>query len=463
MTLPNEPAYPARTPPEDAREARLLGLYDQRQPGMLMQRLKVYGGRLSLEQWRAVLRLALTMTPGRVLRLTTRQDLEFHGLHPEQVPELQAGLAEAGITTVGACGDTLRNITECSRCNGLGLAPLADHLRAELGKLECLFSLPRKFKISISGCSRGCSKPYINDLGLVARRDGTFDAVLAGSLGARPATGILCYESLPVGELAPLALAAVKLHNTESDRENRRKARLRHVRERLGDGAFRDKLDVLFAAEKETGEGGDFTIAKPQACSSALRLSIPYGELRGEWLRDLLPVLEEAGGELAIGLEHDLFVRGVDAGDLPPALQNCVSAPRIVACPAAHLCERGLVRTWDVAEKIREALPAACDLTVALSGCPNNCPHAAVADIGFVGRLKTIGDEKQAHFRLLAGGGKGETPDLAEELHPALPAGRATDAAKLLVDRWQATGAGPKLSFGKFVRETKEELVAALS
>jgi sulfite reductase beta subunit-like hemoprotein len=429
MPLPNEPIYPASAPPTDPGQARLLGLYDQRQEGLLMQRLKLYGGRLSLDQWKAVLELAERLTPDYALRLTTRQDIEFHGLKREQIPELQSGLSEAGVTTVGACGDTLRNITECSGCDGLDGAPLAERLRQELGALDCLFTLPRKFKISISGCAGACAKPWINDLGLVANADGTFAAILAGSLGARPGTGLLCYEALSPDEVVALAIAAVKLHNAESDRENRRRARLRHVRERLGDQAFKQRLHEFFTDEKKVERRRFPPLERRELDGNPLRLAMPHGELRGDWLRSLLDLLVPAGGSLTAGLEHDLFVHGIAADDLPKELRAMVGAPRIVACPGAHLCERGLVETWPVADAIRAALPPVCDLTVALSGCPNNCSHPAVADIGFVGRVKKVAGKPQPHFRLLAGGGRGENPKLAEELDPALPAERAAVAA----------------------------------
>ena len=457
MSAASRPEFTAAAPPADPREARLLGLYAQRQEGLLMQRLKAGGGRLTVEQWRAVLDLAGDLTPDHPLRLTTRQDLEFHGLRPELVPEVQRRLAAAGLTTLGACGDTLRNITECPGCAGPDLGPLAGRIREALGGLDCLFSLPRKFKISLSACAEACAKPWINDLGLAANPDGTFRAVLGGSLGPAPGLGLLCYESLVPADVPALAVAAVRLHDVEGDRGNRRRARLRHVRERLGDGEFRRRLDGLFRAELARNPPAPLALGPAGRPGRALRLAVAHGELPADAIRALLVAVEVAGGSLSAGLEHDLLVNGLGVGELPAVLRDRVGAPRVVACPAAHLCVHGLVETRELSDAIRAALPPVCDLTVALSGCPNNCTHAPVADIGLVGRVRKVDGLSRPHFRLLAGGGGGRSPEVASELDPAVPAAEVPERVRQLVGLWLSSGASDGTGFSAWFRTRASE------
>ncbi|MHC4985704.1 MAG: hypothetical protein ACYTFO_06055, partial [Planctomycetota bacterium] len=240
------PIFPCAALPDDPHAARLLGLYPQRQDDLWMQRLKVPGGRLTAEQWRTLADLTAQQTPTTPMHLTTRQDLEFHNLTDEQVPVVQQRLADADITSVGACGDTLRNVTVCP-CAGaqsgtIDLMPLAAQIRQALEATDGIYDLPRKFKIALS-CGPDCGQPWINDLGFIARHDDNgwgFTAIGAGSLGAKPGTGLRLFDRLEADDVLPLVQAAVAIFAEHGDRENRRQARLRHVRERLGDQAFLD-------------------------------------------------------------------------------------------------------------------------------------------------------------------------------------------------------------------------------
>jgi len=136
---------------------------------------------------------------------------------------------------------------------------------------------------------------------------------------------------------------------------------------------------------------------------------------------------------------------------LSPALAALTGGPAVVACPGTAWCTRAVADSRSAAIRIRDAIPGANSLTLAVSGCPNNCPQAAVADVGLVGRVKRDGDERVEYFRLLAGGGKGQTAVLARQLHPAMPADRLPEAVAWLAQQYQqASRAGP-LSFADFV------------
>ena len=122
--------------------------------------------------------------------MTTRQDVELHGIRPADLPAVQQGIDRLGLTGAAACGDSVRNIAVCPRngcCPGTwDVGELVRALGAAVESLPWREDLPRKFKISVSGCREACGRPWINDLGLVANPDGSFRVVLAGSLGAEP-------------------------------------------------------------------------------------------------------------------------------------------------------------------------------------------------------------------------------------------------------------------------------------
>ena len=213
---------------------KILGAYPQKQEGLYMQRIKVLGGRLNGYQWKALAELARAYCHGTALHLTTRQDVELHNIARRDLAAVQQGLTEAALKTFGAGGDSIRNITVCPGCDlcpdGYDLLPLAMLVHPFIEQQPLIFTLPRKFKISFSGCRKACAKPWLNDLGFITQSDGRFTVVGAGSLGPKPALGIELYRDVPAEKILPLCISAVEFFEQCGDRQNRRRARWRHVR-----------------------------------------------------------------------------------------------------------------------------------------------------------------------------------------------------------------------------------------
>ena len=167
----------------------------------------------------------------------------------------------------------------------------------------------------------------------------------------------------------------------------------------------------------------------------------------------------EAG--IRIGFEHDLFLYGKTPVGLPPGIEAWADAPRIVACPGSTWCGRGIADSRQAGGRIAAALPKDTGLSICINGCPNNCGHAPVADIGLIGRIKSVGGVRTECFRLLAGGGKGRSPRLAEELHPAVPAAKADAVVAALVADYNRQRSGGE-SFEQFVSREKARLMRAV-
>ncbi len=455
--MPIDIPFPCKAIPGDPGAARLLGLYPQRRDGLWMQRVKVLGGRLSPEQWSGLGRLAEELTPTAPLHLTTRQDIELHDLDAGTAPEAQRRLAALGLSGAGGCGDTLRNITICP-CSGLApgsvdLAPLARGLRRRLEDVEGIAELPRKFKIALA-CGRRCGQPWINDLGFVARRrDGRrgFAVTVAGSLGARPAAGIELFEWVEPADVVPLALAAVGLFAELGDRRNRRRARLRHVRERLGDAEFTRLLTERHGAIVAAGDGPAPALP-PAAPGFAARRTLTFAH------GDVPPAAAEAlarlagPGDLAVRVANDhrvaLFASGEALIDdrlaAEPALAGAARpAPAVVACPGTHWCSRALVDTRTVADRLAERLAGElpADATVCVSGCPNGCAHSAVADVGLSGCLARDGNRRIEAFHVALGGAMGRGPALARPAAGKVPADAVADTVSDLLTRRESEDA----------------------
>ena len=96
---------------------KLLGVYPQKQTGLFMQRIKVIGGRINWHQWRRIAELAAKYSRGFPLHITTRQDIELHNLDIDDISIIQEGLSKVALTTFGAGGDSIRNMTICTGCD----------------------------------------------------------------------------------------------------------------------------------------------------------------------------------------------------------------------------------------------------------------------------------------------------------------------------------------------------------
>ncbi|MHC4718370.1 MAG: phosphoadenosine phosphosulfate reductase domain-containing protein, partial [Planctomycetota bacterium] len=380
------PQFPSPNLPPDPNAARLVGLYPQRRQGRWMQRLKLLAGRLTGGQWKALAAIAGGFTPGTPLHLTTRQDIELHDLTPEAVGPVQARMAEANLTGLGACGDTLRNVTVCPRSGAAGdtvdLAPLARQVRAALEAAPEIYSLPRKFKISFSSGPDGLARPWISDLGFVARRRDAawgFQVVAAGSLGARPGTGMELFDWLGPDAVLPLTRAAVGFFNDHGDREHRSRARLRHVRQRMGDEAFAAALKQRFEQIRSSRDWPDVALpAAPSGFDQCLPLTFPNGDVPAEAAEALGELADRDDLRVRIALTHQILLFGPTRRALAEAVARPALAPAarpqpsVVACPGSRWCSRALVDTNAVADAIRQQLTDRLtpQTRVCISGCP---------------------------------------------------------------------------------------------
>ena len=435
--------FPCRSIPDDPGSQKLIGLYRQAQEGMWLQRVKIRGGRLTAGQWRALAAIATRLTPDTPLHLTTRQDIEIHDLTAEQVPLAQAALHEAGLTCFGAAGDTFRNITVCP-CAGTApdtveLMDVAEKIQVALAAVDGIYNLPRKFKISLS-CSERCGQPWINCLGFVTTQRGGvwgFRVIGAGSLGARPATGMLLRDWLAAADLLPMTVAAVEVFAEHGDRKNRRKARLRHVRERMTDAAFAELVDKAFdAAQARTSWPSVHLTETTDPFGAKVTLTFANGDVSPAAAEALAELADEDDYRVRIENHHRVIVFGRDDDTLrtrlagQQALADAVKLrSRVVACPGKRWCSRAVVHTNGMADRIRaelgEKLPP--EAAVCISGCPNGCAHPAVADFGLSGCVVTKDGQKREGFNLFAGGGCGRDGRLAQPIAKKLTADEIID------------------------------------
>src|SRR3989442_4824122 len=179
---------------EDMVRFQWYGLYqDKPKVGYFMLRIKVPSGILTAPQYRAIGELSQKF--GRdYTELSTRQNVQLHWLQIKQFREVFAALDAVGLTSLGGCGDSVRNITGCPLA-GLDADELFD-CRPQLDDVveyflteRDYFDLPRKHKITISTCAEQCNAPEINCIVFIGtRQDGRngFSLRVGGGLSSTP-------------------------------------------------------------------------------------------------------------------------------------------------------------------------------------------------------------------------------------------------------------------------------------
>lgn len=147
------------------KELKTRCFIQQADPDYYSMRLHMAGGRLEADKLAALQKLATEYARG-FIHLTSRQCIEIPFIHGNDIPAVQAALAESGLE-LGACGGGVRTVTACqgsSVCKS-GLLD-SQALAAEIDRRYYGRALPHKFKIGITGCRNNCLKAEENDLGI---------------------------------------------------------------------------------------------------------------------------------------------------------------------------------------------------------------------------------------------------------------------------------------------------------
>ncbi|MDJ0769760.1 MAG: nitrite/sulfite reductase [Ilumatobacter sp.] len=223
------------------------GIYGQRQGGTnQMVRVKVPYGSMTPAQLEMMAYIAERYSRGWG-HITTRQNLQFHFVQLDEIPDVMEHLASVGLTSREACGDTVRNIQGCHLAGAcpqevLDITHWAEATYRHFVRNPLGQRLPRKFKINFSGCATDCGQAMFNDAGVVAvTRTGVngelergFRVYLAGGLGATPHPALALEEFTPREELLPTIEAILRVFNEAGNRDNKLRARMKWLVDTLG-------------------------------------------------------------------------------------------------------------------------------------------------------------------------------------------------------------------------------------
>ena len=476
-----------KTVPGEVERLKWVGLYPQRQGGdAFMLRIKIPGGRLDAAQARAIGEIADKFARGPApnpvfgdayLDITTRQDIQLHWIRIGAVPEIWARLDAVGMTTVQACGDSARNVL-CCPVSGLDADEVLDaHPVAQAisdfftGNREYA-NLPRKFKLSVTGCREDCAQAEINDIGLWPARleDGRvgFNVLVGGGLsdGPRMASDIDVFVAPDPDRVVELFRAIAQLFGELGNRENRGLARMRYLVQELGPERFRAELAERVAFPLEpSGDAltrryrGDHigVHTQRQPGLSYVGLNVTVGRMPGRNLVEAARLAGEYGdGGLRLATDQNLILTGVpdqrvDALLAEPLLASTRRAPApsnegVVACTGNEFCRFALVETkaraatWARELDRRLGPDEAGDGIVRMhfSGCPASCAQPQIADIGFRGETAHRGDQILEAVDVGLGGSLGIDAAFVDWVEGAKPVDEVPEALAGLLTRYRA-------------------------
>jgi len=467
--------------PGEVERLKWVGIYPQKQGGdAFMMRIKVPGGFLKPEQARVIGRIAADFARGPIpnphfgnnfLDLTTRQDVQMHWIKMGDVPEIWRRLEEAGITTVQACGDSARNVL-CCPVSGLGREeamdayPVAQAISNYFTGNREYANLPRKFKMSVTGCLEDCAQAEINDIGMLPARlgDGTlgFNVRVGGGLsdGPRMASDIDVFVR-PEGAVE-ITRAIAQVFGELGDRENRWTCRMRYLVQELGPEGFREELEkrvsiALIPAGEDLTQGyrGDHVGVHPQKEDGLyyVGLNVPVGRMSGEQFEEAGRLAEEYGSEVRLATDQNLIVTGVPEERIDDLLAESLLrrySPNpgafergVVACTGSEFCRFGIVETKIRAlEWAREMDRRAGDLgqeavRMHFSGCSASCAQPQIGDIGFRGETAKKGEQIVEGVDIGLGGSLGRDAAFIDWVEGAKPADDVPDALVAVFERFK--------------------------
>lgn len=409
---------------------RLAGLYDDRFEGTFMLRTRIPAGRLSADQLRVIADVVRDFSikpegssdPDRFAEITTRQDLQIHWIHFEDLPEIWRRYGTVGLSSVEACGNTMRNVTACpvdrvAPDSILEVSTVVQALEKLVADDERLSAfLPRKFKIAITGCITDCVIARVNDLAFTPARRGTntgFNIHVGGGLSDYPRLASALDIFVEPSQVPALTGAVLELFAAHGDYEHTSVNRFRALVHQLGPEAIEEDIRrrLPFAVE---GAGQDLSswiaedhlgVHSDRSGTNYVGLCVPLGRVHVDDLAELSRLAQTYGdGHLRITQRQNIVLTGIEDTKKilsEPLTQRFRPNPTpfergVVACTSAPFCKfailpmksygASLIKHLEnnVPEEYWEKLQG---LRIHMSGCKASCAQVPLAHIGLRGAM----------------------------------------------------------------------------
>lgn len=487
---------------EDMVRFTWYGLYhDKPKVGTFMMRIKTPNGMLRPDQLRTIGELSQRF--GRDDgELTTRQNIQLHWLELKHLPDVFSTLDAAGLSSAGACGDTVRNITGCPVA---GLDPHEHFDATPLIREAAAFfygnreysDLPRKHKITIAACAHQCNAPAINCIALVgAIFEGQRGYALrvGGGLSSAPRVAQHLGVFVPEDEALDVLRGILDAWRFNLKyRLSRARARLKFMVDDLGAEGMRSEVERVLGRHlrdlpeppRSLGET-DHLGVHPQKQEGLYYVGFPayLGRMSGTQMLQVAEITAGAGAEVRLTRQQNFIVANVAEADVPRVVDEieAVGYPLEVnrlrgsslGCTGSPLCNYAVAETKQQLDEIVVHLEErfgreAEGIIVNVDGCPHACAQHWVADIGLQGSTLrqrtadggTLG--KIEAYEIFLRGSLGEDAAIGRPIVRRVP----RTEAKYFVERLVAAYVGermPEESFRQFAdRQSDERLIAVAS
>jgi sulfite reductase (ferredoxin) len=483
---------------EKFRSLRLArGVYGQRQPGVQMVRIKLPFGKVTFKQLLKIADIADEYGSGN-LHLTTRQDIQIHYVSLDRTPQLWAELEQDDITLREACGNTVRNVTS-SPTAGIDPKELFDVSPYAQATFEYFLRNPicqemgRKFKIAFSSNEEDTAFTYIHDLGFIPKLNDKgergFKVMLGGGLGAQPLLASIVDEFLPEDQLIPYTEAIIRVFDRHGERNNRNKARLKYLIQKIGlEEVLRLAKEEHLALKVKSWPINRDTVPQPAVpaaneytaieISNPLRyeqwlatnvfeqkqsgfygvyIKVPVGDIPTAVARKLVAAIQpHAGDEIRITQNQGLLLKFVRKEALPGlyeglhaldlATPGFDSVADVTTCPGTDTCNLGISNSMTMAKVLEDVIYNEYEefiynreIKIKISGCMNSCGQHGLAHIGFHGSSLKAGARVLPSVQVMLGGGTvGDGVGRAAERVIKVPSKRATHVLRAVLDDYKA-------------------------
>jgi sulfite reductase (ferredoxin) len=483
---------------ERFRSLRLArGIYGQRQPGVQMIRIKLPFGKVTFKQLLRIADIADEYGSGN-LHLTTRQDIQLHYVSLDRTPELWAKLEQDDITLREACGNTVRNVTS-SPTSGIDpeepfdVSPYAHAVFAYFLRNPICQEMGRKIKISFSSSDKDTAYSYIHDLGFIPKinekGERGFKVLFAGGLGAQPFLANAVHEFLPEDQLIPFSESVLRVFDRYGERNNRNKARLKYLVQKIG----LEEVLRLVAEERTANKVKSYpidlhTVPQPsypiaqdypaiaienethyqhwlatnvieqkQKGFYGVFVKVQVGDIKTDKARAFVNAVRPyVADEIRITQNQGLLLKFVAKNSLPSlyqalyeigfAIAGFDSVADITTCPGTDTCNLGISNSMTLAEVLEEVIyedfPELIyekNIKIKISGCMNSCGQHGLAEIGFHGSsVKAEGKVVPAVQVMLGGGTVGNGIGRVAERVIKVPSKRAPQVLHFILNDFKA-------------------------